>query len=282
MPRDLLPLVRDALAKDYSVEREIGRGGAARVFLAHAPDGTPVALKVLHPELQVSTTADRFLREIRLVSQLQHRLIAPVLDSGHRGYFVYYVMPMIQGPTLRECLTRSRRLSLDDSLRVAHDLLDALAHAHERHIVHRDVKPENIIISAEGAVLLDFGVARGLEAAANDRVTATGMSVGSAGYMSPEQATAAQDLDYRTDIYAVGCVLFECLAGRPPFAHRNMNVVLQMQMAGEPPDVRTFRGDVPPEVADAITRALQRDRNLRWKTAGEMGEALDIQVRTEH
>ena len=282
MPRDLLPLVRDALAEDYSVEREIGRGGAARVFLAHAPDGTPVALKVLHPELQVSTTADRFLREIRLVSQLQHRLIAPVLDSGHRGYFVYYVMPMIQGPTLRECLTRSRRLSLDDSLRVAHDLLDALAHAHERHIVHRDVKPENIIISAEGAVLLDFGVARGLEAAANDRVTATGMSVGSAGYMSPEQATAAQDLDYRTDIYAVGCVLFECLAGRPPFAHRNMNVVLQMQMAGEPPDVRTFRGDVPPEVADAVTRALQRDRNLRWKTAGEMGEALDIQVRTEH
>ena len=281
MPRDLLPLVREALAEDYLVEREIGRGGAARVFLAHAPDGTPVALKVLHPELQVSTTADRFLREIRLVSQLQHRLIAPVLDSGQRGYFVYYVMPMIQGPTLRECLTRSRRLSLDDSLRVAHDLLDALAHAHERQIVHRDVKPENVIISSEGAVLLDFGVARGLEAAANDRVTATGMSVGSAGYMSPEQATAAQDLDLRTDIYAMGCVLFECLAGRPPFAHRNMNVVLQMQMAGESPDVRTFRGDVPPDVAEAITRALQRDRNLRWKTAREMGEALDLQVRSE-
>jgi serine/threonine-protein kinase len=278
MARDLLPLVREALTQDYSVEREIGRGGAARVFLAHAPDGTPVALKVLHPELQVSTTADRFLREIRLVSQLQHRLIAPVLDSGQRGYFVYYVMPMIQGPTLRECLARARRLSLDDSLRVARDLLDALAHAHERHIVHRDVKPENVIISSEGAVLLDFGVARGLEAAANDRVTATGMSVGSAGYMSPEQATAAQDLDLRTDIYAVGCVLFECLAGRPPFAHRNMNVVLQMQMAGESPDVRTFRGDVPPEVAEAVTRALQRDRNLRWKTAREMGEALDLEV----
>lgn len=281
MPRDLLPLVRDALAGRYAVEREIGRGGAARVFLALAPDQTPVALKVLHPELQVSTTADRFLREIRLVSQLQHRLIAPVLDSGQSGYFVYYVMPMIKGPTLRECLSQARRLSVDDTLRVGRDLLDALAHAHGHQIVHRDVKPENVIISAEGAVLLDFGVARALEAAASDRVTATGMSVGSAGYMSPEQAQAAQDLDLRTDIYAVGCVLFECLAGRPPFAHRNMNVVLQMQMAGESPDVRTFRGDVPPEVAEAISRALQRDRNLRWKTAREMGEALDIQVRSE-
>jgi serine/threonine-protein kinase len=272
-------MVRDALAGTYAVEREIGRGGAARVFLAFAPDQTPVALKVLHPELQVSTTADRFLREIRLVSQLQHRLIAPVLDSGQSGYFVYYVMPMIQGPTLRECLTQARRLSLDDSLRVGRDLLDALAHAHEHHIVHRDVKPENVIISREGAVLLDFGVARALEAAASDRVTATGMSVGSAGYMSPEQAQAAQDLDLRTDIYAVGCVLFECLAGRPPFAHRNMNVVIQMQMSGDPPDVRTFRSDTPPPVAEAITRALQRDRNLRWKSARDMESALEaVQV----
>ena len=267
-------MVRDALAGTYAVEREIGRGGAARVFLAFAPDETPVALKVLHPELQVSTTADRFLREIRLVSQLQHRLIAPVLDSGQSGYFVYYVMPMIQGPTLRECLTQARRLSLDDTLRVGRDLLDALAHAHEHHIVHRDVKPENVIISREGAVLLDFGVARALEAAASDRVTATGMSVGSAGYMSPEQAQAAQDLDLRTDIYAVGCVLFECLAGRPPFAHRNMNVVIQMQMSGDPPDVRAFRSDTPPAVADAISRAMQRDRNQRWKTAREMETAL--------
>ncbi len=274
MARDLLPLVREALADKYAVEREIGRGGAARVYLAKDPAGEPVALKVLHPELQLSAMADRFLREIRLASSVAHPLIAPVLDSGRKDWLVYYVMPLIEGPTLRACINREMHLTVEDTIRVGRDLLDALGHAHASGIVHRDVKPENVIISAKGAVLVDFGVARAIEALAADRVTATGMTVGTAGYMSPEQAAAAPDLDTRSDIYAVGAVLFECLAGRPPYAHRNQHIVLQMQLASPAPDVRTFRADTPEPLASAIGRALEKDRELRWRTAGEMRAAL--------
>ena len=274
MSRDLLPLVRDALADRFAVEREIGRGGAARVYLARNQAGEAVALKVLHPELQLSAMADRFLREIRLASSVAHPLIAPVLDSGKQDWLVYYVMPMIEGPTLRACINREMHLTVADTARVGGDLLDALGHAHAHGIVHRDVKPENVIISAKGAVLVDFGVARAIEALAADRVTATGMTVGTAGYMSPEQAAAAPDLDTRSDIYAVGAVLFECLAGRPPYAHRNQHIVLQMQLAQPAPDVRAFRADTPPALAEAIGRALEKDRERRWQTAEEMHAAL--------
>jgi serine/threonine protein kinase len=274
MARDLLPLVRDKLQGSYAVEREIGHGGAARVYLARNAAGEAVALKVLHPELQLSKMADRFLREIRLVSSVAHPLIAPVLDSGQHDWLVYYVMPLIDGPTLRACINRETHLSVADTAHVGENLLDALGHAHAHHIVHRDVKPENIIISARGAVLVDFGVARAIEVLASDRVTATGMTVGTAGYMSPEQAAAAPDLDYRSDIYAVGAVLFECLAGRPPYSHRNQHVVLQMQLTQPAPDVRTFRPDTPVPLAEAIGRALQKDRAVRWQTAQAMRAAL--------
>ena len=270
MARDLLPIVREMLVDVYAVEREIARGGAARVYRAQDKEGRSVALKVLHPELQVSAMAERFLREIRVASSLDHPLIAPVLDWGQRDWLVYYVMPLISGPTLRTCLSRQRQLSVADACRVGMDVLDALDHAHKALIMHRDVKPENIIISGQGAVLVDFGVARAVEVAAGDRVTAAGMTVGTAGYMSPEQATGAVDLDYRTDLYAVGCVLFEALAGRPPFAHRNQSVVLQLQLSGDAPDVRTFRPDTPPQLATAVTRALQRRAEDRWRTAAEM------------
>jgi serine/threonine-protein kinase len=274
MARDLLPLVREALAGTYAVEREIGKGGAARVYLAKNAAGDPVALKVLHPELQLSSMADRFLREIRLASSVAHPLIAPVLDSGKRDWLVYYVMPLIEGPTLRQCITREMHLTIPDTVRVGADLLDALEHAHAHRIVHRDVKPENVIISGKGAVLVDFGVARAIEALAADRVTATGMTVGTAGYMSPEQAAADPDLDFRSDIYAVGAVLFECLAGRPPYSHRNQHVVLQMQLSQSAPDVRTFRPDTPEPLALAIARALEKDRALRWQTAAAMRDML--------
>ncbi len=274
MARDLLPLVREALAGRYAVEREIGKGGAARVYLARNPAGDPVALKVLHPELQLSAMADRFLREIRLASSVAHPLIAPVLDSGKQDWLVYYVMPLIEGPTLRQCINREMHLTVADTVHVGGDLLDALGHAHANGIVHRDVKPENIIISGNGCVLVDFGVARAIEALAADRVTATGMTVGTAGYMSPEQAAAAPDLDTRSDIYAVGAVLFECLAGRPPYSHRNQHIILQMQLTNPAPDVRAFRPDTPPPLADAIARGLEKDRALRWQTAAEMRAAL--------
>lgn len=274
MARDLLPVIREALQGLFAVEREIARGGAARVYRAEDAQGRLVALKVLHPELQVSAMAERFLREIRLASSLDHPLIAPVLDWGQKDWLVYYTMPLITGPTLRTCLSRSK-LSIDDARRVALDVLSALEHAHAAQIMHRDVKPENIIISGSGAVLVDFGVARAVEVAAGEKVTAAGMTVGTAGYMSPEQATGAEDLDSRTDLYAVGCVLFEALAGRPPFAHRNQSMVMQLQMTSDAPDVRTFRPDTPPALAEVVNRALQRRADDRWRTAGEMRASLE-------
>ena len=176
--RDLLPIVQKALGDRYRLHREIGRGGAARVFLAEDPVGTRVALKVLHPELQVSVTADRFLREIKLVSRIDHPLVAPVLDSGEADWLVYYVMPFMDGPTLRTHLDAARRLSVDDTIRLGRDLLGALGAAHGIGIVHRDVKPENVVLSNKGAVLLDFGIARAIEAAGTTQLTRSGIAVG--------------------------------------------------------------------------------------------------------
>lgn len=276
MPRDLLPLVRTAVADTYAVEREIGRGGAARVFLATSKDGTPLALKVLLPELQLSSTADRFLREIRLISQLRHPQIAPIVDSGTSNGLVYFVMPLIPGPTLREALKRTGMLSIEDTQRVASDLLGALGHAHDCQIVHRDVKPENIIISGDGAVLVDFGIARAIESAANDRVTATGMSVGTMGYMSPEQAIASESLDHRSDLYSVGCVLWECLTGATPFPNRNPSVALRLQLAGELPDLQIRRPETPDPLSAAIQRVLRPEPADRWPNARAMQQALGL------
>jgi eukaryotic-like serine/threonine-protein kinase len=272
--RDLLPLVRNALGDRYTVHREIGRGGAARVFLADDPTGRPVALKVLHPELQVSVTADRFLREIRLASRIDHPLVARVLDSGEAEWLVYYVMPFIEGPTLRVQLERTRRLSLEAAVGMGRDLLGALAAAHAVGIIHRDVKPENIVLSDAGAVLLDFGIARAIEAAGTTQLTRSGIAVGTSSYMSPEQVQAATDIDHRTDLYSVGCVLFESLAGRPPFQHPNEVVVLQMHLNDPVPDVREFRKDIPAALAELVTTSLAKNREERWASAALMAAAL--------
>jgi serine/threonine protein kinase len=272
--RDLLPLVQNALAGRYTVHREIGRGGAARVFLAEDASGRSLALKVLHPELQVSVTADRFLREIRLASRIDHPLVARVLDSGEAEWLVYYVMPFIEGPTLRGHLDRVRQLSIPDAVRMARDLLGALSAAHRVGIIHRDVKPENIVLSPEGAVLLDFGIARAIEAAGTSQLTRSGIAVGTSSYMSPEQVQAETNIDPRSDLYSVGCVLFESLAGRPPFRHPNEVVVLQMHLTEAAPDVRTFREDTPAALAEVVGRALKKSRDERWPSAGAMTEAL--------
>jgi eukaryotic-like serine/threonine-protein kinase len=267
-------MVRQALGDRYHVEREIGRGGAARVFLAKTPTGVSVALKVLHPELLVSVTADRFLREIRLVSQLDHPNIGRLLDSGECDWLVYYVMPYVEGPSLKAYLTRYGRLSLSDTLRSARDLLQALGHAHERAIIHRDVKPDNIMLAPTGVVLLDFGIARAIEVSGSERLTRSGIAVGTSSYMSPEQIAGAQDIDYRSDLYSLGCVLFECLAGRPPFQHQSEVAVLQMHRNNEAPDIATLRLDAPAEWPRVISRALAKDREERWGSAREMLAAL--------
>ena len=270
----MLPLVQRAFEGTYQVEREIGKGGNARIYLARDGQGRQVALKVLHPELLVSVAADRFLREIRLCSQLQHPHIAQLLDSGERDWIVYYVMTYAEGPTLREHLSRVTRLSLGETVRLADDLLDAIDHAHGHGIVHRDVKPENVVMAAEGAVLLDFGIARAVAASGSDRLTRSGIAVGTSTYMSPEQITALKEIDHRSDIYSLGCVLFESLAGHPPFTHRNEAVVLQLHLTQPAPDLRTIRPDIPKDLAEGVARALEKAPEARWQTAAAMRESL--------
>lgn len=265
--------MRKALEDRYTVDREIGRGGAARVFLATDKQGKSIALKVLHPELLVSVAAERFLREIRMIQRLDHPNIAALLDSGERDWLVYYVMPYIEGPTLKQRLQQGA-LSLSETRILARQLLSALTHAHGSAIVHRDVKPDNILLAAEGAVLLDFGIARAVEVSASDRLTRSGIAVGTSSYMSPEQIAAQDDVDHRTDLYSVGCLLFECLAGRPPYHHTNENVVLRMHRLDPIPDVRQQRSDTPDDMVRAVSRAMAKDRDERWQTAEEMGAAL--------
>jgi serine/threonine-protein kinase len=270
----MLALVRQAFTGRYEVEREIGRGGNARIFLARDSNGSAVALKILHPELLVSVAAERFLREIRLASRLSHPHIARLLDSGEQDWLVYYVMDYAEGPTLRERLDQLRQLSISETLRLAGDLLDALNHAHGHGIIHRDVKPANVVLSPGGAILLDFGIARAVVASGTDQLTRSGIAVGTSTYMSPEQITAVADIDYRSDLYSMGCMLFECLAGQPPFQHRNEAVVLQLHLTETAPDVRTFRGDTPAELATAIAKALAKAPKERWRSAAEMREAF--------
>ena len=270
----MLTLVRQAFQGRYEVEREIGKGGNARIFLARDQEGQSVALKILHPELLVSVAADRFLREIKLASQLDHPHIAHLLDSGERDWLVYYVMTYVEGATLREFLAQRGRLSVSDTLRIADDLLDALEHAHAKGIIHRDVKPENVVIGPQGAVLLDFGIARAVWASGQDRLTRSGIAVGTSTYMSPEQITALQEIDLRSDLYSLACVLFECLAGQPPFVHRNEAVVLQLHLTQPAPELHAIRAEIPVELSSGIARALAKAPGDRWQTAAAMRDAL--------
>jgi len=275
MRRDLLPMVQEALRDRYTVEREIARGGAGRVFFARTLEGKAVALKVLHPELVVTATADRFLREIKTLSRLEHPHVAKLLDYGERDWLVYLAMEYIEGPTLKEHIVQVRRVSVGDAVRVGRDVLDALGYAHAHNVVHRDVKPDNIVLSSAGAMLLDFGIARAIEAAGDEKLTRSGFTVGTSSYMSPEQVVAVRDLDHRSDLYSLGCVLFEALAGRPPFVHRSEAVVLQLQQTAEAPSIAELRPEIPGGLARAVQRALAKDREQRWATALEMRAELD-------
>lgn len=280
MARDLLPLVRQVVADRYTVDREIGRGGAARVFSATDGAGRPVALKVLHPQLAASVTADRFLREIQFVRRLDHPNIARLLDSGEGEWIVYYVMDYVPGPTLRVHLDRVRKASISDTLHIAHDLLNALACAHAQHIVHRDVKPENVVLSPAGAVLVDFGIAKAVADAGSDRLTRSGFAVGTSSYMSPEQIAGSEDIDARSDLYSLGCVLYECLAGRPPYDDPFEDLVLTKHRTAEVPDVRVDRPDTPEALALAIHRSMAKVREERWPSAEAMNASLQVHTGT--
>ncbi|MGH7547639.1 MAG: serine/threonine-protein kinase [Gemmatimonadales bacterium] len=272
--RDLIERVRTALGDRYTMITAVGRGGNASIFGAYDQSGRKVAIKVLHPELAVSVAADRFLREIRYAAQLDHPHIARLIDSGETDYLLWYVMPYVPGESLRQVLRREPRLTIPRVARIGCEVLDALDHAHARGIAHRDIKPDNIVLSPEGAVLVDLGIARAMASSGDDRVTRSGFVVGTEEYMSPEQAAGHPDVDGRTDVYSLGVVLFESLAGRPPFSSVSAAAVLEMQQHQKPPDIRSMRRDVPKELAAVIARALAKVRDERWQTAGEIRTAL--------
>lgn len=272
MSRNHIEDIRAALERRFTVEREISSGRAAKVYVAQTAAGEPVALKVLHADLHASIESDRFIREMQLLQHLDHPRIARIVSCGVAGGHAYFAMPLLEGPTLKARL-KDGPLPVADVRRIAHEVLDALGHAHARGVVHRDVEPGNILLTASGAVLVDFGIARALEAAGADRVTLPGVTVGTAAYMSPEQC-AGEMSDGRTDLYSLACVLFEMLGGQPPFHHESPLTVQQMQLRQPPTDVTNLRPDTPKPMAAAIARALAKKPVDRWQDAAAMERAL--------
>jgi tetratricopeptide (TPR) repeat protein len=273
---DLLARLQAALADRYTIERELGRGGMATVYLAQdRKHHRPVAIKVLKPELAAALGPQRFLREIEIAAGLTHPHILPLHDSGEADGFLYYVMPYVEGETLRDRLNRERQLPLGDALSVAREVADALSYAHSHNVVHRDIKPENILFQTGHAIVSDFGIARAISAAASDSVTQTGVAIGTPGYMSPEQATGSRTLDGRSDVYSLGCVLYEMLAGEPPFGGPSAQAVIAAHVPATPKPLSDLRPDTPVVVAQATMQALVKDPNARLRTATEFRDALD-------
>ena len=259
----------------YRIERELGRGGMATVYLAaDLKHGREVAIKTLDPELAAAIGPERFRREIEIAAQLHHPHILALFDSGDAEGVLFYVMPYVSGESLRARLRREPQLPLDEALRIAREVADALAYAHGRGVVHRDVKPENILIQSGHALLADFGIARATPPASGGSLTVTGTTLGTPAYMSPEQFAGSRDLDARSDIYSLGCVLYEMLAGQPPFTGATADVLARQHLAAEPPDVRIPRPGAPPHVAAAIRRALAKSPADRFRTAPQFADAL--------
>ncbi len=271
----LLDRLRDTLADRYTVDREVGRGGMATVFLAQdLKHDRRVALKVLHPELAASLGPERFLREIKVAARLNHPHIVPLHDSGQVGDLLYYVMPFVEGESLRHRLTRERQLPLDDALQIARNVGAALDYAHRQGVVHRDIKPENVMLHEGEALVTDFGIAKAVTAAANENLTQTGSAVGTPAYMSPEQAAGEAELDGRSDVYSLGCVLYEMLAGAAPFTGPTAAAVMAKRFTETAPSVRAARSAVPEAVESALTKALERVPADRFATASQFVQAL--------
>jgi TolB-like protein len=264
-----------SLSDRYIIERELGAGGMATVYLARdLKHDRPVALKVLRPELAAALGGARFLLEVKITARLNHPHILPLLDSGEVDDVLYYAMPFVAGETLRDRLARDKQLPIEDALRIAREVADALDYAHSHGVIHRDIKPENILLQSGYAVVADFGIARAITAAAVERQTATGVAVGTPTYMSPEQATASRDIDGRADQYSLGCVLYEMLAGQAPFTGPTVESIVRQHVMTPPPSVTNIRPAVPANVAAALTRALAKTPADRFNTARQFAEAL--------
>ena len=263
----LLGRLQVALAERYKIEREIGRGGMATVFLAEdLKHRRPVALKVVSPDLAASLGTDRFLREIEIAARLTHPHILSLQDSGEADGMLYYVMPYVEGESLRGRLNRERQLPLDDALRISREVADALDYAHGRDVLHRDIKPENILFQSGHAVVSDFGIARAIRVAGVKRVTGTGIAVGTPGYMSPEQAGGVEQLDGRSDLYSLACVLYEMLAGDPPFTGWSAQAILARQAIEPVPRLRAVRDTVPEWLEQVVAKALAKAPADRFAT----------------
>ena len=264
------------LADRYIVERELGRGGMATVYLAEEKKhGRKVAIKVLRPEITAALGTERFLREIGIAARLSHPHIVPLIDSGKAGGLLYYVQPHVPGGSLRERLTEARRLPLKDALRIAQEVGAGLDFAHRKGFVHRDVKPENILLADGHAVLADFGVARACsDAEAGDRVTEIGLAVGTPEYMSPEQASGESELGAASDVYSLACVIYEMLAGEPPFTGNSPRAVMAQHVTERPRPVRGLRPEVPVTVERALAHALEKDPDQRFASTAEFVAAL--------
>src|SRR5438309_6734610 len=264
---DLEGRLQSAVGDAYHIERELGRGGMATVYLAQdLKHHRPVAIKVLNPELAGALGPERFLREIEIAARLNHPHILALIDSGEADGFLYYVMPYVEGESLRERLKREGQLPLEEALRIAREVASALSHAHSHDVVHRDIKPENILISGGEAVVADFGIARAIVAAGAETLTDTGLAVGTPGYMSPEHATGAMRLDGLSDVYSLGCVLYEMLAGHPPFLGTTAQEILARHSLDAVPPLRTIRPELPPALERVVLKALAKSPVDRWRS----------------
>jgi TolB-like protein len=274
--RETAASVHAALADRYALDRELGHGGMATVYLAEdRKHGRQVAIKVLHSELAASLGAERFLREIGIAARLAHPHIVPLIDSGDAGGLLYYVSPFVAGGSLRQRLAREPRLPVRDAVRIAHEVGAGLDYAHRNGFVHRDVKPENILFADGLAMLADFGVARTCSTPTPaEVVTDAGIVVGTPEYMSPEQASGEQDLDVRTDIYSLACVVYEMLAGEPPLRGAGARATMAKQVTENPRPLRALRPDTPVAVEAAVTRALAKNPTERFATVAEFTAAL--------
>ncbi len=270
--RDIL---NAALAGRYVIERELGSGGMATVYLANdVKHRRQVAVKVLRPELAAALGPDRFLREVEIAARLNHPHILALYDSGEADGLLFYVMPYVAGESLRHRLAREKQLPVAEALGITQQVASALGHAHAQHVIHRDIKPENILLYEGEAMVADFGIALAASAAAEDRLTEAGLAVGTPEYMSPEQGLGERELDARSDVYSLGCVLYELLAGEPPYTGRTAEAIMAKRFADPVPAVRRLRAAVPAGVEQALMKALARARADRFASTAAFVEAL--------
>ncbi len=264
-----------ALADRYRIESHIGEGGMANVYLAHdLKHDRKVAVKVLRPELAAVLGAERFVQEIKTTANLQHPHILPLHDSGDADGFLYYVMPFIDGETLRDKLNRETQLGIEEAVKITTEVADALDYAHRNNVIHRDIKPENILLHDGRPMVADFGIALALSAAAGGRMTETGMSLGTPHYMSPEQATADRTLTAKSDVYSLACVTYEMLVGDPPHIGSTAQAVIAKVISEDPRRITAQRKTVPPSVEAAVHKALAKLPADRYGTAAEFAAAL--------